>query len=159
MANLHPEVHTLAQARQKIQRYCAYRERSHRETLDKLRSFKLREEWIQVLMAELVEQRFLNEERFARAYARGKHRNNGWGWLKIKQGLQYHQLSPYVLQRAQKEIPFSEYYNNLQNQAQNKWQQYRSLSFFARRGKTARYLIQRGFEPELVWDIIQDLKE
>lgn len=153
------QAYTLSEARPKIQRYCAYRERSHKEVLQKLRSYGLAETKVQALMAELIEQQFLNEERFARAYARGKHRNNGWGWLKIKQGLQQHHLSEYVLQKAFGELPQEEYQANLQALAQKQWRNQRSLTPFQRRGKTAQYLIQRGYEPHLVWEVVKNLPE
>lgn len=159
MAHFHPQAYTLSEAREKIQRYCAYRERSHREVQEKLRAYGLAENKVQALMAELIEQQFLNEERFACAYTRGKHRHNGWGWLKIKQGLQYHHLSDYLLKKAQAELTGEEYQKNLQALAHKQWYQYKALKPFARRGKTARYLMQRGYEPQLVWDIVKDLND
>jgi len=138
----------------RIKRFCAYRERSQVEVRRKLSEYGLYGARREALLSDLITEGFLNEERFARAYARGKHYHNQWGRVKITQGLQRHQIGDYLLQRALSEIDDAEYLATLQRLGKTYWDKLRSHSAFARKGKTAQYLIRKGYEKDLVLDML-----
>lgn len=149
------KVYNIDEAREKIRAFCAYRERSHREVSDKLFEYGFYEDSRNHLISELIQENFLNEERFARAYVRGKFRIKHWGRKKIEQGLYYHQLSDYVMRKAFSEIPEDEYQQTLEQVIEKSWRNTRLKDAFKRKGKVASYAIRRGFEPELVWEVLK----
>lgn len=149
------KVYDIDEAREKIRAFCAYRERSQREVSDKLYEYGFYEETRNELISELIQENFLNEERFARAYVRGKFRIKHWGRKKIEQGLFYHQLSDYVMRKAFSEIPENEYLQTLEQVIEKSWRNTRLKDSFQRKGKVASYAIRRGFEPELVWEVLK----
>src|SRR6476619_3411710 len=92
------------QAMQKLKHYCGYQERSHIEAREKLYSFGLYKQEVEECISRLIEEDYLNEERFAIAYARGKFRMKGWGKNKIIQSLKEKRVSGYCINKALKEI-------------------------------------------------------
>jgi regulatory protein len=149
------KIYDLDEAREKIQAYCAYQERSHREVEEKLRSYGLLEEASGMLLVELIQHNFLNEERFARAFVRGRFRIKQWGRNKIRQHLKHHRISEYALKKAFTEIDKEDYHQALETLAAKKWLATTLKDSFKRRGKVAQYLISRGFEPDLVWEVLK----
>ncbi len=107
------KIYDLNEAREKIRAYCLYRERSQKEVREKLLSYGLLPEITDELLTELIQERYLDEERFARAFVRGKYSIKRWGRIKIKQALYPHSLSEYVLRKAFEEIDPDKYYANL----------------------------------------------
>ena len=95
---------TKSEALQKLKKYCAYQERSHSEVRTKLLSLGVYGDTLEEVILELVQEDYLNEERFARAYARGKHRIKKWGRNKITQGLKMKRVSDYCIKQAMTEI-------------------------------------------------------
>src|SRR5690606_17889250 len=95
---------TRKQAIEKMEHYCAYQERSQQEVRDKLYSLGLRSADIEEIIADLIQNNFLNEERFAAAYAQGKFRMKSWGKLKIKQGLKLKRVSDKLIVKALNQI-------------------------------------------------------
>src|SRR5690606_32650010 len=91
---------TYTAAKLKASNYCAFQERSQQEVRDKLYEWGLHKEEVENLLVDLIQEGFLNEERFAMAYARGKHRINKWGVHKIRQGLKLKSVSPPLIQSA-----------------------------------------------------------
>lgn len=152
MKRLTPE-----QALTKIYHYCAYHERSHYEVKQKLFSFGLYASEVDALLAQLVNEGFLNEERFARAFAGGKFRIMQWGRLKIVQALEAHRLSAYCIKSGLAEIPEADYQHTLLALLTKKWESTRGNNIFEKKQKVARYAIGRGFEPELVWQQLKTL--
>ena len=153
-----PSPAELKDVREKMAAFCVYRERSQREVRDKLRQFPLSSAEVESLISELIQHNFLNEERFARAYVRGKFYQKGWGRRKIKAGLRYHQLSDYLLRKAFQEIEGEDYREKLQ---QFLWKHRPSPRparwTFQERGKLAQQAIRRGYESELVWQELDRL--
>jgi len=105
---------TKSQALQKLKKYCAYQERSHSEVRTKLISLKVYGDTLEEVILELIQSDYLNEERYARAYARGKHRIKKWGRDKIKQGLKLKRVSDYCIKKALTEIDPDHYEQTLQ---------------------------------------------
>lgn len=143
--------YTPDQARLKIQSYCAYQERSHREVREKLYSFGLYKDEVDQLTVELLDQNFLNEERFAQAYVSGKFRIKRWGRRKIELHLKEKGVSAYCIKQGFKEIDHEEYLKTINELVEYKMRNVTARNDFERKAKTANYLVGRGFESELVW--------
>ena len=141
-------------AKVKIEQYCAYQERSQQEVRDKLYDMGLHQKEVEELISELVVDNFLNEERFAITYARGKFRIKHWGKNKIKQNLKLKRVSEYCIKKALKEIDPDEYYEVLKIELQKKSDKLKDKDPFIRKNKIAQYLGSRGFEMDLVWDLL-----
>lgn len=148
---------TKGMVRPKIQRYCAYQERCHSEVRQRLLDYGVRGDDLEELIYELIQDNFLNEERFARTYAGGKFRIKQWGRQKIRQALEQKQVSPYCVDKAMAEIEEADYQRTLEIVLDKKWQQLKDPDQFVKRGKLAKYVISRGYEPELVWKTIRKL--
>lgn len=152
---------TKEQALQKLRHYCGYQERSHAEVKEKLYSFGLRKQVVEETLSQLIEEDYLNEERFAIQFAGGKFRMKQWGRIKIKQALKQKQVSEYCIKKALKEIDQQDYSTTLQKLAAKKWTTIKGpgVNAFEKMGKTTDYLLQKGYEPELVRQTIQSLKD
>jgi regulatory protein len=146
---------TPSEARQKIYRYCAYQERSHHEVRDKLYSYGLFKDEVEEILSHLITEGFLNEERFAKAFAGGKFRMQKWGRIKITHELEARGLTPNCIKAGLKEIDEQSYLVTLRELLTRKSGQTSEENDFVKRDKLARYAIQKGFEPELVWSIIK----
>jgi regulatory protein len=148
------------QALQKLRHYCGYQERSHAEVKEKLYSFGLRKQMVEEALAQLIEEDYLNEERFAIQFAGGKFRMKQWGRVKIKHALKQKQVSDYCINKAMKELDEKEYDTTLHKLAQKKWNTIKGegVNLFVKMSKTTDYLLQKGYESELVRQAINKLK-
>ena len=139
----------------KIKHYCAYQERCHADVKEKLYGFGLNKTEVDELLAMMIEENYLNEERFAIHYAGGKFRMNQWGRIKIKQGLKQRQVSDYCIKKAMKEIDEDEYIKTLDKLAGLKWNTLKGeKNIFIKKRKLQDFLLQRGFESDLVRESI-----
>ena len=139
----------------KIKHYCSYQERCHSEVKEKLYGFGLNRAEVDELMSMLVEENYLNEERFAIQYAGGKFRMNHWGRNKIKQGLKQKHISDYCIKKAMKEIEEDEYLKLLNKLFEQKLATLKSeKNIFIKKRKLQDFLLQRGFESELISEAI-----
>ena len=102
------------------------------------------------IIAGLIEQGYLNEERFAIAFAGGRFRMKQWGRVKLKYELKQRQVSDYSIGKALKQINEEEYMALLQKLAEEKYDSLKNEQWMVRKKKTMDYLMQRGFEGELV---------
>jgi regulatory protein len=141
---------TKEQALQKLKHYCAYQERSHAEVKEKLYNLGVWKKEHDDIIAVLIEENYLNEERFAIAFARGKFRMKHWGRVKIKYELKQKQVSEYCIKKALKEIDEDEYLKTLQKLAEEKHASLKGEQYLIRKKKTIDYLAQKGFEMELI---------
>ena len=148
---------TPQQATERIRRYCAYQERSHLEARKKLYSFGLYRNDVDDILATLITDGFLNEERFAKAFTGGKFRMKKWGRIKIIHGLESKGVSPNCIRIALREIDEESYIQTLRKLLQDKCLSLSEENPFALREKVSAYAIQKGYEPELVWKEIYDL--
>jgi len=146
------EVYTVSQALEKAMKYCAYQERCQMEVRDKLRSFQITEDEREEVIYSLIQQNFLNEERFSIAYARGKFRIKGWGKRKIEFALTQKQISKFCIDKALGEIDETEYQKMLQSILEKNWLKNKGIQNYQRAAKTAQHAIGRGFESALVWE-------
>ena len=140
---------------QKIKHYCAYQERSHTETREKLYSFGLYKQEVETLLSRLIEEDYLNEERYAIAFAGGKFRMKQWGRVKIKYELQQKRVSPYCIKKALTAIEEPDYEACLQKLAKAKLATLKSeKNIFVKKTKLRNYLLQKGFEANLIMKIV-----
>jgi regulatory protein len=143
------------QALPKIKQYCTYQERCHAEVKEKLYAFGLYKKDVEQLMSQLIEENYLNEERFAIQYAGGKFRMNQWGRIKIKYALKQKQVSDYCIKKALKEINESDYKKTLQKLAEKKLKTLKNESnVFSKRKKVQDYLLQKGYEINLIIELL-----
>jgi regulatory protein len=151
---------TKAVALQKIQRFCAYQDRCHSEVRSKLLDMGVYGDTLEEIMAELVLERFLDEERFARSFARGKFRLKGWGRQRIIQELKRRHISAYCIKKALTEIEEADYQARLQDILHKKYQDYRrKYDPYPARQKAAKYAMTRGYESALVWEGVRCLED
>jgi regulatory protein len=150
---------TPAQALQKLKHYCAYQERCHSEVREKLFSLGVWKKEHDAIIATLIEENYLNEERFAIAYAGGRYRMKQWGRNRIKYELKQKQVSDYCIRKALKQIEEVEYQQTLQQLAEAKYAALKTEQYLVRKKKTQDYLIQKGYEYELVLPCVEKLSE
>ncbi len=141
----------------KLQRYCVYQDRCHQEVRSKLLDLGIYGDDLEDIIVELISDNFLNEERFARSYARGKFRFKRWGRMRIRQELKRRAISDYCLRKGMEEIEEEEYQRVLQEVTEKKWNSTKAPNDFQRRSKVAKYVINRGFESSLVWEILKGM--
>jgi regulatory protein len=148
---------TTTQVKQKLYRYCAYQERCHQEVKQKLEEFKVDPDTAQEIIGHLITEGFLNEERFARHFSSGKFRIKHWGKLKIVRELEQRNVSANCIKEGLKEITETDYQKTLSALIVSKANQVEEDNLFILRDKIARFVITKGFEPELVWQEIKRL--
>ena len=149
---------TPQQALQKLKHFCGYQERSHHETVQKLYSLGLYKKEVDTLLSQLIEENYLNEERYAIAFAVGKFRIKQWGKVKIKYELQQNRVSSYNIIKALKEIDETDYIKTLAALATKKWTSLKGEQYLNRQSKTNSYLLQKGFEQNLIAQAVNELK-
>jgi regulatory protein len=139
----------------KAQRWCAYQERCQQEMRDKLYDWGLYTDAVENIIADLISDNFLNEERFAKAYAGGKFRIKKWGKTKIKLELKKRKISDYCIKKGMQEITEEEYIRTLKQIITKKLKEIKGGKIQMRNYKAAQYALSRGYESELIWDIIK----
>ncbi|HWZ13880.1 MAG TPA: RecX family transcriptional regulator [Mucilaginibacter sp.] len=144
-------------ARAKAEHYCTYQERSQQEVRDKLYEWGLWPKAVESIISGLIEDNFLNEERFANAYALGKFRQKGWGKAKIKQGLKFKRVPDVLIKNALFAIPGDDYLLTLQKIITKKAKLLTEKDPFKRNYKLKQYAVSRGFEGDLVTDVLKEL--
>ena len=148
---------TPQQAKDKILRYCAYQERSHQEVRHKLFELGIFKDDADEIITFLIIEGFLNEERFAKAFAGGKFRMKQWGRLKIINGLEQKGVSKNCIKSGLKEIDPEDYQKTLIKILEEKSAQLEEPNIYVKRDKVSTFAIQRGFEPELVWQFVREI--
>ncbi|MFT4154898.1 regulatory protein RecX [Parafilimonas sp.] len=149
---------SLLAALQKAKHYCAYQERCHSEVRDKLYSLGLHKNEVEQLLTQLIEENFLNEERFAIAYAGGHFRTKQWGREKIKYALKQKRVSDYCIRKALALISNTDYTKTFNTVADKKSATLKSeKNIFIKKKKIKDYLQQRGFELSLINDYLKEI--
>jgi len=146
---------TKEQALQKLKHYCAYQERCHSEAKQKLYDLGVWKKEHDEIITSLIEENYLNEERFAIAYAGGRFRIKQWGRVKIKYELKQKQVSEYCIKKALKQIEEEEYLKVLNKLAKEKYASLKSEQYLIRKKKVMDYLMGKGFEMDLVRGIVE----
>jgi regulatory protein len=152
------KTYTKEQALQKIKQYCAYQERSHFEAKEKLYSFGLHKTDVEILLSNLIEEDYLNEERYATLFAGGHFRSKKWGRIKINAALQQKRVSAYNIRKGLSVIDETAYRKCLLQLALVKWKSVKSEQWMNRMAKTTNYLLQKGYEANLIQDTIAQIR-
>lgn len=142
---------TVQEAKIKLYRFCAYQERCHQDVETKLRELGIRGDEVDEIIHHLISEGFLSEERFAKAFTNGKFRLKHWGRLKITNELEKRNLSRKCIQAGLQEIGEDEYIDTLKNLLSKKAPGIKADNIFTLRDNLSRYVIQKGFEADLVW--------
>ncbi len=145
-------------ALQKIKQYCSYQQRCHKEVREKLHSFSLYKKEREEIISQLIEENYLNEERFAIQFAGGKFRMKEWGRVKIKYALKQKQVSDYCIKKALKQIAESDYlktFNKLANQKLITLKGEKNI--FIKKKKLQDFLLQKGFEAQIINEKLKSL--
>ncbi|MTI31718.1 regulatory protein RecX [Xanthovirga aplysinae] len=146
------------EAKTKAQSFCAYRERSRKEVKHKLQEIGVSASLMEIIIDELEQENFLNEERYARSFAGGKFRINKWGKQKIRLALNQQGIGEHFINQGLKEIDTEEYMNLLFNLAEKKSITEKETNPLKRKQKLMRYLMGKGFEADLVQYVLNQLE-
>ncbi len=146
------KTYTLQEATKKLEYYCAYQERCHQEVRQKLLGMYMIPEAIDVIIVHLLEHNYLNEERFAKTFVRGKFRIKKWGRRRLTQELERKDISKVNINQAITEIDDNNYIETFHDLAEKKANSLKESNKFKKRKKLINYLIYRGWESHLVYD-------
>ncbi len=151
-------ISSIKEAVQKIELYCAYQERCHEEVTSKLREMKMDTNEIDEIITQLIATNFLNEERFACSFARGKHRIKHWGKIRITNELKLRKINQTLINIALKEISIEEYNATFTALSEKYWESIREKNELKKRKKFCDYMLRRGFESNLVYEKVKELE-
>ncbi len=151
--------YTLEEAKRSLERYCVYQERCHKELEKKLREMRMIPEACDLILLHLMEHDFLNEERFARSFARGKFRIKQWGRRRIEIELKLRDISFYNIKAALSEISPEEYESVFQEVSRKKFQSVHEPDVFKKRKKVTDFLLRKGFESNKVYEVLRELEK
>ena len=140
----------------KAEHYCAYQERSQQEVRDKLYEWGMYSTGVENVISQLITNNFINEERFANAYTTGKFRQKGWGRIKIKQGLKFKKVPEVLIKKALQKIDGHEYEQTLAKLLVKKAAVLTEKDPYKRRYKLQQYAMGRGFEADMIADVLKD---
>lgn len=144
----------MSDALPKAAAFCAYQERTQQEVRERLAEWAVYGDEAEEVIAELIAQNYLNEERFAKAFAGGKFRVKGWGKRKIQQHLKQRGISGYNLTQAMNEIETDDYRQTLMNLLDKKRQQLRDDNPLVIKQKLVRFALSRGYETDLIFSVL-----
>ena len=139
----------------KAERYCAYQDRSQHEVRNKLYEWGLWTDAVENIIVHLISDNFLNEERFAKSYTQGKFKQKGWGKIKIKQGLKLKKIPDGLLKKALQTIDGDDYFAMLTKIISKKAALLTEKDPYKRRYKLQQYAFSRGYESDLINDVLK----
>lgn len=143
--------YTLDEVRSKMEHYCAYQERCHQEVAQKLKSFAISQQEKDEIVVALIQTNYLNEERFARAFVRGKHFQKKWGKIRLKSELKKREISTYLIEKAFQEIDEAQYEEALHQLSEKIWELTAESNVLKKRKKCADFLLRKGYESDKVY--------
>lgn len=152
------DIFSIKEAKKKIEYFCSYQERCHKEVVAKLHNMKMDSEEIDEIIVYLIASDFLNEERFACSFARGKHRIKHWGKIRIINELKFKNISQTLINIAIKEITPEEYLETFHALAERHWESIQETNSLKKRKKFCDYLLYQGFESNLVYEKVKELE-
>ena len=141
----------------KMAKYCAYQERCVKDVKDKLKTYDIPQESKDEIIDYLLDNRFVNDERFARSFVRGKVNQSGWGVNKIRFHLMQKGIDKDVIDEAFGQTDEEVYKQKLIDILKAKSKTVKAENDFERKRKLATYAMQKGFEGSLVWEVLKDL--
>ena len=151
--------YTVEEAKKKLEYYCAYQERSHTEVQQKLKELNMIHQAADAIIIHLLDNNYLNEERFARAFARGKHRIKQWGLTRIVNELKARHISKYNIDAALKEITPEEYAATFDELSAKQWEFVKEKNIYKKKKKVMDFLMRKGFESNLIYEKLNELSK
>lgn len=149
-------VFTVDQIRKKLEHYCVYQDRCHQEVENKIKEYQLIPEAREKILLHLIQENFLNEERFSKSFARGKFRIKKYGKKRIVRELKYRDISAYNIKTALKEIDDDEYVTTAHQLIEKKKASLNASSLIIKRKKITEYMLRKGYEFDLIQEIINN---
>lgn len=146
------------EAFEKLTTYCAYQERCPWEVRRKLYEKGIKDEKADKLIDELITEQYVDEERFAKSFCRGKFRLKHWGKNRIRMELKMKEIPESVIRKGLSEINPEEYYDTLLTQTEKKWESTHEPEAYKKKYKVTQYLMTKGFEMDLVKEAIESLQ-
>ena len=156
---MYKKILTKEEALQKLKHFCGYQERCHREVQEKLYSLGIRKTDHDEILANLIEENYLNEERFAIQFAGGRYRIKNWGRKKIMYALREKQVNDYCIKKALQQIDETEYEEKITDLARKRYDSLKAEQHLVRKKKTIDYLLLKGYEHPLVTQAVNKLTE
>lgn len=152
------KIYTVKEGKAKSAKYCALQERSQQQVRDKLYEWGLYGDEVEEVISYLITENFLNEERFAVAYASGHFRMKKWGKIKIKQGLEQKKISSYCIKKALDAIDSAEYEEAIGQVLLKKYKTLKDSNLYIRKQKAVKYMLQKGYEADRVWTKVDEIQ-
>ena len=152
------ENYTFEEIKHKLEYYCSYQDRCHKEVEQKLNSFTLITELKEKVIVHLIENNFINEERFAQSFARGKHNYKSWGKNRIVNELKFRNISSRIIETALKELPDATYIANFHALAEKNWEQIKERKGPKKNKKFVDFLLRKGYETSLIYEKLKELE-
>lgn len=149
--------YTVEEAQKKLENYCAYQDRCHKEVEKKLYEMHMIPEAKELILLYLMEHNFLNEERFSKNFARGKFRIKKWGKRRIIRELKFKDISEYNIKKGLQEIDSDEYLETLKEIALKKRDSISEKNMFKKSQKITNFLLYRGFENDLIYKVVEEI--
>lgn len=150
---------SIEEIKRKLERYCVYQDRCHKEVETKLKEFILIEEAKNQILLHLMEHDFLNEERFSKSFARGKFKIKNWGKQRIIRELKFRDISEYNIKTALKEIDEDDYLTTIDKIAVKRNSFINESDFYKRKKKLTDFLIRKGYEFDLIFSTVKKVLE
>ncbi len=148
---------TTSEITSKLEYYCSYQDRCHKEVEQKLRSFTLLPELKEQIIVHLIEHKYVDEERFAKSFARGKHNYKGWGKNRIVQELKFREISKRNIDLALLELPDELYLQNFNHLAEKNWSGIKERKGQKKNKKFVDFLQRKGYETSLIFEKLKQL--
>ena len=158
MENKNAEALSIQQIQGKLEYYCAYQERCYKEVEEKLYSFKISAAEKEQILIYLIENNFINEERFAQSFVRGKHNYKFWGKNRIVNELKFRNISSRIITIALKEIPEATYLENFHQLAEKHWNNITERKGPKKNKKFVDFLLRKGYETNLIYEKLNELE-
>ena len=149
--------YTLAQAQKKLEYYCAYQERCHKEVIAKLKTLGMIPSVIDKIISELIKANYLNETRFTQSFVRGKFRIKKWGKNRILQELKVRDISSFNIKLGMKEISDDNYQKTFYDLFEKRRREVKQLTKTEQKKKIFSYMSYRGWENSKVYEALRDL--
>jgi regulatory protein len=147
------------QLKKKLAKYCAWQERCSNDVKIKLLNLGASKYDTEKIVKWLTEEKYINDSRFAATFARGKFNNNNWGKNKIIAELRSRNLDEQMIRDALNEIGEKEYLKTIKELALRKWKEIKADDLFMKKQKTATYLVNKGYETDLVFSILEKIEK
>ena len=151
------KVFTVDEIKRKLEQYCVYQDRCHKEVEQKMREYNLIPEAKEMILLSLLQDNFLNEERFAKSFARGKFRIKHWGKQRIVRELKFRDISSYNIKTALKEIDVQDYLKTIYSITEKRNEAISEPNIYKRKRKLIDFLMRKGYENELIFKTVDEV--